>query len=267
MTDDGPTDADKSGRFMGRSAITLATLWMVWTLGCGGDSKSGTTKAPAPNVTPTIDVTPPDVDAKRPPSIAPGSPDEYVPPRPAAVDKALSAKSALPAPTPQVTTNKPSAPATGAAKTAPPTAAGAVRLDLVDLAQFQQRISALKGKPVALDFWATWCAPCREKFPQFVELSNKHAGRAHFISVSFDEEDEHDEAAKFLADAKAQFTHWRLTDEVQRAQEKLQFEAVPRYFLYDADGKLIVNSDKIEKLKAALEALESHPPADKKPNS
>lgn len=49
-------------------------------------------------------------------------------------------------------------------------------------------LSAYRGKVVLLDFWATWCDPCREEIPHLVELQNKYRGRGlEIIGVSMDD--------------------------------------------------------------------------------
>ena len=49
-------------------------------------------------------------------------------------------------------------------------------------------LSALKGKVVLLDFWATWCPPCREEIPHFVELYSAHQGKGlEIIGLSVDQ--------------------------------------------------------------------------------
>ncbi len=52
----------------------------------------------------------------------------------------------------------------------------------------QLRLSSLRGKVVLLDFWATWCVPCREETPHFVELQKKYGDRGlQIIGVSMDD--------------------------------------------------------------------------------
>jgi len=52
----------------------------------------------------------------------------------------------------------------------------------------QLRLSSYRGKVVLLDFWATWCLPCREETPHFVELQQKYGDRGlQIIGVSMDD--------------------------------------------------------------------------------
>ena len=53
------------------------------------------------------------------------------------------------------------------------------------------RLSAYRGKVVLLDFWATWCDPCREEIPHFVEMQRTYADRGlQIIGVSMDDTSE-----------------------------------------------------------------------------
>lgn len=53
------------------------------------------------------------------------------------------------------------------------------------------RLSAYRGKVVLLDFWATWCDPCREETPHFVDLQQQYADRGlEIIGVSMDDTSE-----------------------------------------------------------------------------
>lgn len=60
---------------------------------------------------------------------------------------------------------------------------------LTDLDGRKLTLSGFKGKVVLLDFWATWCTPCREEIPHFVEMQNKYgADGFQVIGVSMDDD-------------------------------------------------------------------------------
>jgi peroxiredoxin len=60
---------------------------------------------------------------------------------------------------------------------------------LTDLSGKTVRLADFKGKVVLLDFWATWCAPCREEIPDFVELQEQYMEKGFtLLGISLDEE-------------------------------------------------------------------------------
>jgi cytochrome c biogenesis protein CcmG, thiol:disulfide interchange protein DsbE len=59
---------------------------------------------------------------------------------------------------------------------------------LPDLTGRKLDLSSYRGKVVLLDFWATWCDPCRDEIPHFVELQNRYGGQGlQIIGVSMDD--------------------------------------------------------------------------------
>jgi thiol-disulfide isomerase/thioredoxin len=63
---------------------------------------------------------------------------------------------------------------------------------------FERRIAELRGHPVVVNVWASWCGPCRFEFPSFQRLSARYGKRVAFIGV--DREDSEDAARTFLSD-------------------------------------------------------------------
>jgi thiol-disulfide isomerase/thioredoxin len=77
----------------------------------------------------------------------------------------------------------------------------------IDLTGYRQRLAAEKGRVVVVNFWATWCEPCREEFPELVRFDRRYAGRGvTFLSVSLDSPRDRDTAVrKFLAEQRPAF--------------------------------------------------------------
>jgi peroxiredoxin len=90
----------------------------------------------------------------------------------------------------------------GGARTAAVATKGAFAPDftLTDLKGQTVKLSDLRGKAVVLNFWATWCPPCKEEIPWFVELQKRYAADGlQVVGVSMDDGDQKD-VVKFAAE-------------------------------------------------------------------
>lgn len=96
-------------------------------------------------------------------------------------------------------------------------------------------LEALQGKPVLLDFWATWCPPCREDVGPLRSLQSRYVGSLNVVGVNASEERPIVEA--FLRE------HLTAYPIVLTAENELpiplQFSTLPTYVLLDASGKVI----------------------------
>ena len=98
-----------------------------------------------------------------------------------------------------------------------------------------------KDKPLLINFWATWCDPCREEFPELVKLDSEYKGRIDFLTISLDYLSEIDrDVPKFLTDMKAEMPAYLLkTDDESKAISTVTTEwngALPFTILIDASG-------------------------------
>ncbi len=67
------------------------------------------------------------------------------------------------------------------------------------------------GRPLLINFWATWCVPCREEFPDLVKIDAEFKGKIDFITISLDFEEEIDTTVpRFLAEMKAEMPTYLL---------------------------------------------------------
>lgn len=97
---------------------------------------------------------------------------------------------------------------------------------------------ALKKGPVILDFWATWCGPCRLAMPIYADLAEKYADQGlQFLPVSLDVEKAQPKIAPFFE--KQGWTFPSLLDPEQKVASKLQVMSLPTMFLIDRDRHIV----------------------------
>jgi thiol-disulfide isomerase/thioredoxin len=142
-------------------------------------------------------------------------------------------------------------------------ASGADKLQSVNEGAYQKLIAANKGKVVLVDFWATWCKPCRADMPEIVKLEARlRAKGLKLISISTDEPEKEAEALKFAADMKVPMPAY-----IRKAADDDQFinaidpkwsGALPALILYDKTGKRVrsfVGETPVKDVEAALVKL------------
>lgn len=95
-------------------------------------------------------------------------------------------------------------------------------------------IEELKGQPVLIDFWASWCEPCQESFPWMNEIKAQYPD-LKIIAINLDEESS--VAESFLKENKADFKV--LFDPEGELAEKYQVDGMPSSYLVDRNGKIV----------------------------
>jgi cytochrome c biogenesis protein CcmG/thiol:disulfide interchange protein DsbE len=99
---------------------------------------------------------------------------------------------------------------------------------------FNSRIATLKGYPVVVNVWASWCGPCRFEFPALQKLSAKYGKRVAFLGV--DSQDSADGAKTFLAEAPVPYPSY--TDPDEGIAEEIGGRGLPSTAFYDREGQL-----------------------------
>jgi thiol-disulfide isomerase/thioredoxin len=98
-------------------------------------------------------------------------------------------------------------------------------------------LALLRGKPVLLNVWATWCLPCKEEIPYLETLHGKHAAQGlQIIGVSIDARGDEPKIASFARDFRMSYPIWRDPDE--RVNSRFLAIGVPSTYLIDRDGVL-----------------------------
>lgn len=97
------------------------------------------------------------------------------------------------------------------------------------------------GKPLILNFWATWCDPCREEFPDLVKVYNDYKGKLDIATVSLDDLAEiNRDVPKFLSQMKAQMPAYLLKTPDEDAAMKVVTEDwagnLPMTIVFAANG-------------------------------
>jgi peroxiredoxin len=123
---------------------------------------------------------------------------------------------------------------------------------LTDLNGKAWTLKALRGNVVLVNFWATWCPPCRKEMPDLDALYRRFKGQGLVILAISDEG-----AAKVKAFVARQqkVGYPVLLDPGRRVNELFRVEGIPKTFVYDRDGQLAAQSIDMRTSKQFLEML------------
>ena len=95
-----------------------------------------------------------------------------------------------------------------------------------------------RGKVVIVNFWATWCPPCREEIPEMIDLANRYKDRLQIIGISEDDDATSEEVRDFAREEKINYPIVMGSSGV--SAEYGGVPALPTSFLVNTDGRVVV---------------------------
>jgi peroxiredoxin len=122
---------------------------------------------------------------------------------------------------------------------------------LVDLRGKKWKLKDLRGKVVLVNFWATWCQPCRIEMPE-LETLYKQFKNEGFVVLSISSEDERT-VRPFIDEYKLSYPI--LLDPCSKVHEQFNIEGIPKSFVYDRDGKLVAQAIDMRTKRQFMEML------------
>lgn len=100
---------------------------------------------------------------------------------------------------------------------------------------YEKRIATLRGHPVVVNVWASWCGPCRFEFPHFQQAAADYGKRVAFLGI--DSQDSDDAASTFLAEAPVPYPSYE--DPSGDVADTTDAFSLPATAFYDEEGELV----------------------------
>jgi cytochrome c biogenesis protein CcmG/thiol:disulfide interchange protein DsbE len=114
------------------------------------------------------------------------------------------------------------------------------------------RLVGLRGKPVVINFWASWCVPCREEAPELARFDRELRGRAQLVGVDF--QDAKQDALAFVREFGWRFPNVR--DPQGKLAGRYGLAGLPTTYVLDREGRIartMAGAQTYEKLRRAVE--------------
>jgi thiol-disulfide isomerase/thioredoxin len=116
---------------------------------------------------------------------------------------------------------------------------------LIDLSGYNQVLAKYRGKPLVVNFWATWCEPCRDEYPLLVDLAKQFAPQGlAVVGVSMDDDSDMNLVRRFLVRNHPGFPNYRQKpgidlDAFYPAVNPEWRGTMPETVFYAADGRIL----------------------------
>ena len=117
---------------------------------------------------------------------------------------------------------------------------GLLSVDGKEISSLEDIIAKYNGKLIVIDFWATWCAPCREEMPYLKKLMQEYTEQQTiFLSISIDRETQPWQKAVIASNAEIKNNYLLINVEKSSFVKQFGIHTIPRYILIDKEGKII----------------------------
>lgn len=108
---------------------------------------------------------------------------------------------------------------------------------LVDYAGKRHQLSEFRGKPVLLNFWASWCGPCRQEMPELAQSAQLYQDQIQFVGINLAERDAPSVSRDLLERNKISYPN--LLDTEGSVANAFGIMVIPTSFLLDSQGQVV----------------------------
>lgn len=128
--------------------------------------------------------------------------------------------------------------------------------ELPDIRGKKKSLDAYKGKVVMLNFWATWCGPCKQEIPDFIELQKEYRDQGfEIVGLSLDQPGQEDVVKRFVKEKGINYDV--LFDDGSVAQAYGGVRSIPTTFLINRDGEIVSSKVGLQPKSAWAAAIEA----------
>jgi len=115
----------------------------------------------------------------------------------------------------------------------------APELAVRDLAGAEHKLAEYRGKPVVLNFWATWCVPCAAEMPLLNEMQKRYKTKVLFLAASVDDDDMKPEVEAFIKKHQAEALTVMMGATIDSLREFGLKQVMPGTVFIDAEGNIV----------------------------
>ena len=112
-------------------------------------------------------------------------------------------------------------------------------LKLHDLKGMSHKLEDYRGKPVLLNFWATWCVPCAAEMPLLSEMQKQYQGKIVFIAASIDDEDVKPQIEAFIKKHQGEALTVMMGATLDSLEDFGVNQGMPGTVFLDSEGKIV----------------------------